>query len=95
MSLANYTPRSRYFKNANNWRKALAWVERERERLREYALADCGGVGNRSGLSAISLRVAGPAETVQVRGNSPQRAAQVRRVYQAKDSAAGILESIL
>ena len=87
MSLANYKPRSHFFRNKRNWLAALAWVERERERLREYSLADCGGVGNRSGLSAISLRVAGPAETVQVRGNSPQRAAQVRRVFAGKNGA--------
>lgn len=42
MSLANYKPRSHFFRNKRNWLAALAWVERERERLREYSLADCG-----------------------------------------------------
>jgi len=53
MSLANYKPRSHFFRNKRNWLAALAWVERERERLREYSLADCGGVGDGRGLSEV------------------------------------------
>lgn len=48
MSLANYKPRSHFFRNKRNWLAALAWVERERERL-----AYCGGVGDGRGLSEV------------------------------------------
>ena len=87
MSLANYKPRSHFFRNKRNWLAALAWVERERERLREYSLADCGGVGEPGGLRAVSEQVAGPAEAVQMRGGDCQRAAQVRQVFAGKNGA--------
>lgn len=94
MSIANYKPQSRLFRNKRNWQAALAWVERERERLREYSLENCRRARNRRGLSEIPRQVAGPAEQVQVRSSTCQRTAEVRGVPQGAAITTGVPEGL-